>query len=90
MLLSENPEIDLDLVGCFKYQVDYVWPEGYVPNLDAFFEHGHWWVHDVESSACWSVVDCEGPDCPDGVDFEQVTDGDFDAFYNEQARAQEG
>jgi hypothetical protein len=83
---STDQNIDIDLVGCFNDQVDYVWPEGYEENLDSFFEHGQWWVHDIESGASWSVVDAN---TESGVDFEQVADGDFDAFYNEKAREAE-
>jgi len=42
----------------------------------AFFEHGQWWVEHLPSGAQWSVCDATGPSCPDGFDFEQVTQGD--------------
>jgi hypothetical protein len=43
--------------------------------LTAFFEHGQWWVEHLPSGAQWSVCDASGPSCPDGFDFEQVTQG---------------
>jgi hypothetical protein len=41
-----------------------------------FFEHGQWWIEHLPSGAQWSVCDASGPSCPDGFDFEQVTQGD--------------
>jgi hypothetical protein len=41
-----------------------------------FFEHGQWWVEHLPSGAQWSVCDASGPSCPDGFDFELVTQGD--------------
>lgn len=41
------------------------------PNLDSFFEHGHWWVQDRRTGAQWDAVDTNY-----GFDFEQVTYGD--------------
>ena len=35
------------------------------------FEHGQWFVTNVETGAQWSVIDTSG-----GLDFEQVSDGD--------------
>ena len=40
------------------------------------FEHGQYWVTDLDSGAQWSVNDAEGPGTVDGCDFEQVTPGD--------------
>jgi hypothetical protein len=40
------------------------------------FEHGQWWVTDLDTGAQWSVCDAEGPGSTDGFDFEQVTEGD--------------
>ena len=45
-------------------------------NLTAFFEHGQWWIEHLPSGAQWAVNDASGPSCPDGFDFEQVTQGD--------------
>jgi hypothetical protein len=47
-------------------------------NLSADFEHGQWWITDLDSGAQWSVVDAEGGNSIDGFDFEQVTQGDED------------
>jgi predicted cupin superfamily sugar epimerase len=43
--------------------------------LQADFEHGQWWITDLDSGAQWSVNDCTGPAC---FDFEQVTRGEED------------
>jgi hypothetical protein len=40
------------------------------------FEHGQWWVTDLDFGAQWSVVD-EEPGT-DGFGFEQVTQGEED------------
>jgi len=45
-------------------------------NLTAFFEHGQWWIEHLPSGAQWSVCDASGPSCPNGFDFEQVSQGD--------------
>lgn len=42
-------------------------------NLQAFFEHGQWWVTDPKSGAQWSACDTDTSFC-----FEQVTEGDND------------
>jgi len=42
--------------------------------IEADFEHGQWWVTDLDSGAQWSVVDAEGGRAVNGLDFEQVTD----------------
>lgn len=39
------------------------------------FEHGQWWVTDLDSGAQWSVCDAN---TPSGFCFEQVTEGDAD------------
>lgn len=44
--------------------------------LCADFEHGQWWITDLDTGAQWSVVDAEGKRCVDGFDFEQVTRGE--------------
>jgi hypothetical protein len=44
----------------------------------AFFEHGQWWIEHLPSGAQWSVCDASGPSCPDGFDFEEVTQGSAD------------
>jgi hypothetical protein len=44
--------------------------------LAADFEHGQWWVTDLETGAQWAVVDAEGGRSVDGFDFERVTQGD--------------
>jgi hypothetical protein len=46
--------------------------------LTATFEHGQWWIEDVETGAQWSVVDCESQTGQEYFDFEQVTQGDED------------
>ncbi len=40
------------------------------------FEHGQWWVTDLDTGAQWSVCDAEGPGIIDGLDFEQVTESE--------------
>jgi len=45
-------------------------------HLNAFFEHGNWWVSCRDCGATWSVVDAEGPDVIDGLDLEDISDGD--------------
>lgn len=46
------------------------------PRLAADFEHGQWWVTNLDSGAQWSVVDAAGPGTVDGFDFEQITQGE--------------
>lgn len=46
--------------------------------LNADFEHGQWWITDLDSGAQWSVVDASGGRSVDGFDLEQVTPGDED------------
>jgi hypothetical protein len=48
---------------------------GMARRLSADFEHGQWWITDLDSGAQWSVVDCLGP-AGDYFDFERVTEGD--------------
>lgn len=43
--------------------------------MAAHFEHGQWWVTELQTGAQWSVVDCEGP-AGFYFDFEQVSRGD--------------
>jgi hypothetical protein len=40
-------------------------------HLSCDFEHGQWWSTCLDCGAQWSVVDTS-----DGLDFEQVTEGD--------------
>ena len=42
------------------------------------FEHGQWWLTDLDSGAQWSVCDAEGQDSIDGFSFEQVSQGQGD------------
>lgn len=44
--------------------------------VSADFEHGQWWITDLDTGAQWSVVDAEGKRAVDGFDFEQVTEGE--------------
>ena len=44
--------------------------------LKPFFEHGQWWIENVDNGAQYSVVDAEGGASVDGFDFEQVTEGE--------------
>lgn len=44
--------------------------------LSVDFEHGQWWITELETGAAWSVVDAEGGHAVDGFDFEQVSEGD--------------
>lgn len=46
--------------------------------LQADFEHGQWWMTDLRSGAQWSVVDAEGGNSVDGLDFEMVTSPEED------------
>jgi hypothetical protein len=43
--------------------------------LVADFEHGQWWITDLNSGAQWSVCD---DNSPKGFCFERVTEGDED------------
>jgi hypothetical protein len=40
------------------------------------FEHGQWWVTDLDTGAQWGVHDATGGDSVDGFSFEQVADGE--------------
>jgi hypothetical protein len=44
--------------------------------LAADFEHGQWWVTDLDSGAQWSVCDASGGVAVDGFSFERVTEGE--------------
>ena len=44
--------------------------------FSADFEHGQWWVTELDSGDQWSVVDCETPNGIPYLDFEQVTGGE--------------
>lgn len=37
-----------------------------------FYEHGQWWVENIETGEFWSVVDAEGGPSTDGFDFEPL------------------
>ena len=43
--------------------------------LQAVFEHGHWWVTDFDGNI-WDAVDASGPGTIDGFDMELVSEGD--------------
>lgn len=45
--------------------------------INAFFEHGQWWVG-LDNGAQYSVVDAEGGPAVNGFDFEMVTEPDED------------
>lgn len=49
--------------------------QGRKRRFQADFEHGQWWVTDLDSGAQWSVVDCQR-DGIDYLDFEEVTRGE--------------
>jgi len=40
------------------------------------FEHGQWWITILDTGAQYSVEDAESGSAIDGIDFEQVTEGD--------------
>lgn len=43
------------------------------------FEHGQWWITDLDTGAQWSVCDAEGTEANgvfDGFCFERVTEGE--------------
>ncbi len=40
--------------------------------IHADFEHGQWWITNLDSGAQWSVVDADGGPAIDGFDFERV------------------
>ena len=46
--------------------------------LAADFEHGQWWITNLNTGAQYSVVDAEGRQTSDGFGFEQVTQGEED------------
>lgn len=71
MLQCEDPELDTDelidiAADVLGIPVDRIQPD---------FEHGQWWITDLDSGAQWSVNDCSGPQA---FTFEQVTQGDAD------------
>lgn len=37
-----------------------------------FYEHGQWWVENIETGEVWSVVDAVGGNAIDGFDFEPL------------------
>jgi LmbE family N-acetylglucosaminyl deacetylase len=41
----------------------------------ADFEHGQWWISNLDTGAQWSAQDAEGPRTALGFSFEQVTFG---------------
>ena len=55
-----------------------VFPKGYIPSINSHFEHGQWWVTDVESGAAWAVHDAQDEIGNEYFDFEQISEGDFD------------
>jgi len=79
MLKSSDPNNTEDLVSIFNEWAEntFVWPAGHEPQMTSFFEHGQWWVQDINSDATWSVVDAEGGDAVAGYSFEQITDGEL-------------
>lgn len=44
--------------------------------LQADFEHGQWWVTDLDTGAQWSVVDCQTQGGVNYLGFERVSQGD--------------
>lgn len=42
----------------------------------ASFEHGQWWITDLDSGTQWAVCDAAGSGAIDGFWFEQVSEGD--------------
>ena len=47
-----------------------------VRRITAAFEHGQWWITDLDTGAQWSVNDARGGSAVDGFDFEQVSRGE--------------
>lgn len=43
--------------------------------MQANFEHGQWWLTLVDSGRQYSVVDAEGGNSINGLDFELVSEG---------------
>jgi len=41
-------------------------------NFTAEFEHGQWWIFDLDSDEKWSAVDAEGGRAVGGIDFEEI------------------
>jgi hypothetical protein len=83
---KRNKMQQLFIVHAFRkwMKENYSFPQGYKEELNVFEEHGTQWIQDRESGAIWSVHETDRK-----FDFEQVCDGDFDAFYNEQASLQD-
>ena len=48
--------------------------------VNAFYEHGQWWIDYPLSGAQWSVNDAEGIKTADGFCFERVSQGDDDSI----------
>ena len=46
--------------------------------ITTFFEHGQWWVENLDTGAQWSVNDGNLPPTSGGFCFEQVTEGSVD------------
>jgi hypothetical protein len=54
---------------------------GKVRRVDSFFEHGQWWITDLDTGDQWAVNDAEGSEANgvfDGFCFEQVSHGEED------------
>jgi len=48
--------------------------------VNAFYEHGQWWIDYPRTGAQWSVNDAEGPGSAQGFCFERVSQGDDDSI----------
>ena len=67
-----SPEVEQDILWAAAQRL------GRTRRLEADYEHGQWWITDLDSGRQWSVVDAEGGPAVDGFDFELVSDGDED------------
>ena len=46
-----------------------------ITRFSSDFEHGQWWITDLDTGAQWSVCDAAGGGSVDGFCFEQVSEG---------------
>jgi hypothetical protein len=73
-LKSADPDFDANEI---KDAFEALHSECAGDGVDAFFEHGQWWICCIGSGAIFSVVDAEGSaNVCDGLSFEMIEAGD--------------
>ena len=73
-LKTENPRPSMGQRALASFYETELAKEAHSYNAD--YEHGQWWITDLDTGRQWSVVDAVGGRSVDGFDFEQVSDGD--------------